>query len=87
MRRSRLWESTNLSLREDGEETFGDVVVGTPRPKNQQQAHSEKGTRLNEHGDDGFGRFTDPTYPHGRTNAPGVQDESDDDHEGEDDVE
>ena len=83
------WEGTNLSLREDGQEISHNIVVGTttPRPNNQRQAHSKKGTRLNEYDHNGLGRSTNSTYPHSSANAPCVQDESDDDHEGEEDVE
>ena len=82
-----LCESTNLSLRKDTqEETGSDGVVGVPRPDNQQRGHCVKGTRLDEHGDDGLGHSTHSAYSHGSASVPGVSDEPDDDHEGEEGV-
>ena len=46
-----------------------------------------KGARFNKHGDDAPGQSTDSDYSHYSANVPGVQDEPDDDHEGEEDVE
>ena len=63
------------------------AIIGTQWSKNQQCAHSVKGTRLDEHRDDRFGQSTDPIYPHSGTSVPGVQDQQDDDHGGEEDVE
>ena len=81
------WESTNLNLREDGQEGIPNGRRGTPRSNNQNRAHRVQGTRLDKHGYDSLGQSVGPTPPHGSTNGPGVQDEPDDDHQGEDDVE
>ena len=80
----------NLGLIDDVQketQNGGLTIIGTQRSNNKQCAHSVKGTGLNEHGDDRFGRSTDSTYPYGSTSVPGVQDEPDDYHEGEENVE
>ena len=60
VRRSQSCESTNLNLGEDGQEEIRNgVYVGAPRSNDQQRAHSIKGTRLNEHGNDGLAQPTD----------------------------
>ena len=66
-------KNTDLSLRADRhEEIHNGIFAGTPRSNNQQRAHSVKGTRLNEHGDDGLGQPIDFTYPHGFAITPRV---------------
>ena len=87
IQRSRWWGSTNLSLRDDGQKDECSGAFGTKRPENQQRAHSVKGGRLDEHGDDSLGQSTNPSHPQGRGSLPGVPDEPDDDHEGEEDIE
>ena len=87
VRRSKIRESTNLSLGEDGEEDVHNIILDGQRYNNQQRSHGVEGTRLNEHGGDGLAHSTDSAYPHGIANAPGVDDQSDNDHEGEEDVE
>ena len=86
---SQSWEITNLSLIEDGQEEIhnGAAFDDTPCSDNQQRAHSKNGTGFNEHGDDGLVQSTDSSHPQGRASASGVHDESDDDHEGEENVE
>ena len=87
-RRSQSWRSTDLSHREDGLGDLLDVAVGAPWQSNEQNhAHSEEGTRLDEHDDDGFVQSADSTLLYYGANAPGVQDEPDHDHECEEDVE
>ena len=87
VRRSGLRESTNLNLSEDRHEDIHSGVPRAPRSNNQQRAHGVKGTRLDEHSDDGFAQSADSGYPQSSASVPGVQDESDGDHEGEEDVE
>ena len=84
---SQLWESTNLGLREDGYEDTRNGILNAPRSNNQHRAHSVKGTRLDEHGDDGLAQPIDSSHPHGIASVPGVQYEPDDYHKGEEDVE
>ena len=55
VRRSRLWESTNLSLIEDGPEETFNRVLGAPKSNNQQRVDSIKGARIDEHVDDSDG--------------------------------
>ena len=81
-------ENTNLSRREDGyEEIHNGVSVSAHRPKNQQRARRVKGTRLDEHGDDGLGQTVDPSCPQGGASVPSESDDPEDDYEGEEDVE
>ena len=80
-------ESTNLSLREDGHKDAHCVVPSADQCKNQQRGHSVNCTRLDEHGDDGLVQSTASASPHGSPNAPGMQSEPDDNHEGEEDIE
>ena len=82
-----MWESTNLSVTKEGREEICHVVPGTPRSNKQQRANSIEGTRLDEHDDNGLAQSTDFSYPQGSASVPGVQDEPDGDHEGEEDVE
>ena len=63
------------------------MVPSNPRYNNQKRTHSVKGTGLDKHGDDGLAQSTGTGCPHGDAKVPGVQDEPDDDHEGEEDVE
>ena len=72
VRRSGSREGTNLSLSEERDEDDHIVVPGDPQYDNQQRVDSVKGTRLDEHGDDGLGQSTDSGYPHGGANVPGV---------------
>ena len=82
------WESTNLSFGEDRQENIRGMVSGAPRPNEQQRVHGVKGRRLDEHRDDSLVQSTDSSWgTHGSANVPAVQDESNDDHEGEEDVE
>ena len=87
IRRPRLWETTNLSLREDDQEDTRNGVLDAPRSDNQQRIHGVKGTRLNEHGDDSLAQSTDSSYPQGVSSVPSMNDKPDDDHKGEEDVE
>ena len=57
--------------------------MGAPESNEQKRVHREKGARLDEHGDNVLAQSTHSTYSH----APGVEDEPDNDHEGEEDVE
>ena len=82
-----MWKRADLSLGEDGEEDVHNVIVDGQWYNNQQRAHGVEGTRFNEHGGDGIAHPTDSTDPHGIANVPCVQDQSNDDHEGEEDVE
>ena len=82
-----MWKSTNLSLREDSEQEISRDVGGAPQYYEQQRIRSVNSIRLDKHGHDGLGRSTDSTDPHSRANSPGMQDESGDDHEGEEDAE
>ena len=87
VRRSQLWGSTNLSLAENRHK---DIISGVPdahRDENQHRVHGENDTGFNEHDDDGFVQSADSTHPHCGANVPGVKDEPNDDHEGEEDVE
>ena len=81
------WECTNLNLGEDRQEGIPNGGLRAPRSNNQHRAHGVKGTRLDEHGDDRLTQSADPSSTHASANVPGVQDEADDDHEGEEDVE
>jgi len=64
------------------------VFVHTQRSDNNQRAHGEKGTRLNEHGGYCLVQSTDSNCrPCGSVNLPAMQDESDDNHQSEEDVE
>ena len=87
IRRARLWESTDLSLREDDQEDTINGVVDAPGSNNQQRAHGVKGTRLNEHGDNSLTQSANSGYPQGISSVPCVDNKPDDDHEGEEDVE
>lgn len=87
-RRSGSQRSANLSLGEDGQEDVCSVVSGAPRHNEQQRAHSGKRTRFNEHCDDIFVQSTDPSWrPYGSVKVPTMNDKSDNDHKGEEDVE
>ena len=46
-----------------------------------------KGTGLDEHGDDGLGQSTDSSNPQGGASGPGMEDDTNDDHESEEDIE
>ena len=83
------WGSTNLNLSEDREDQIPDFdVFGGHRSNDKQRAHSEMGTRLDEHGGDGLVQSADSgPRPRGSANGPAVQDNPEDDHEGEGDVE
>ena len=88
VQRSESWEDTDLGLSEDGEEQIHGNAVDRPRSDHQQRAHGEKGRGLYEHGGDGLVQSADSSrISRSGANAPGMQDESDDNHEGEDDVE
>ena len=87
IRRVRSWEGTNLSFGKDRYENVRSTVPGARWSKNQQRAHGVQGRRLDEHGDDDPVQSIGSTVPHGSPNVPGVQNEPDDDHEGEEDVE
>ena len=83
-------ETANLSCRENRyEETRNGVSsgVGDKRSKNRQRNHGVKGTRLDEHGDDGLGQSTNSSHPQSSASVPGVHDQPENDHEGEEDVE
>ena len=81
-------KNTDLSLRADRhEEIHNGIFAGTPRSNNQQRAHSVKGTRLNEHGDNSLTQSANSGYPQGISSVSCVDDKPDDDHEGEEDVE
>ena len=84
---SRLWESTNLGLRKDDHEDTRNGILDAQRSNNQHRAHSVKGTRLDEHGDDSLAQSIDSSHPHGIASVSGVQDKPDDYHKGEEDVE
>ena len=87
VRRSRSWESTDLGLIEDGHEDDRSAVSNKPRYDSQQRAYSVQRRRFDEHGDDGLVQSTHSgCTPHGGTNVPDVHDESDDDHDGEENV-
>ena len=76
----------NLSLAEDRQEDVcGDVSSG-PRYNEQQLIYGINSTRFDMHGDDGLAQSAGSSYPYGIANLPGVQDEPDDDHKGEEDV-
>lgn len=60
--------------------------MGAPQSDEQNRVHGEKGTRLDEYRDDGLVQPT-ASSPHSSANAPGVEDEPSDDHEGEEGVE
>ena len=87
VRRSELWESTNLSFSKDEQETTRKAIFIIQRSKNQKRARSINHRGLDEHGDDSLVQSTNSRYPHTSANVPGVQDEPDDNHEGEEDVE
>ena len=88
VRRSGSGGSTNLSLSEDGEEQIHEHAFGNQWTDDQQRAHSEKGRGLDEHRGDGLVQPTEPSWRlRCGTNVPAAQDKSDDDHEGEEDVE
>jgi len=77
-----------LSLSEDRNEQIRKYAFGGQRSNDQQRGYSEKSRRLDEHGGDCLVQPTNPTgRPRDGANVLSVQDESDDDHEGEDDVE
>ena len=86
VRRSGIQTIANLSLGEDGEDVRN-VILDGQRYNNQQRVHGVEGTRLDEHGEDGIAHCTDSTDPHGIANVSGVQDQTGDDHEGEEEVE
>ena len=86
VRKSRSWESTNLSLSEDGHIDARGVVSGVSQCKNQ-PGHATNGIRLADHGDDGIVQSTASDFPHGSPNVLGVQDEPDGDHRGEEGIE
>jgi len=79
---------TNLCRRDEGQEDTRSRTSGSPQSNEDQRIHSIKGRRLNEHGDNGLVQSAHSGWrPDGSTDAPVVQDEPDDDHEGEEDVE
>ena len=81
-----MGESAHLSLTEGAQDITSGVSCN-PRSNEHQRVHSVESARLDEHCDDGFAQSTDSAYSHRCTNTPGVQDESDDDHEGEEYIE
>jgi len=88
IQRLKSWENTNLDLSEDRREKIPDCVIGSNRPDDQQRGHSEKSGGFDEHGGDGLVQSADSIWRSSSSaNVPCVQDESDDDHQGEDDVE
>jgi len=97
-----LWESTNLNLCKDWEkdihnEASSDWNIGIrsrvvydrgQSSDDQQRAHGENGTRLDEHGGDSLVQSTISSLrPGGTADVPPVQDDPDDDHQGKEDVE
>jgi len=58
-RSGRSRESTNLNLSEDRREEKRGWVFDGPRYDEQQRAHGEQGTRLDEHGSDGLVQSTE----------------------------
>ena len=87
VQRSGSRESINLSLTEAGQEDVHSNVSSGPRYNEQQLIYSIKGTRLNEHGDDGLVQSARSNYPHGIADLPDVQGELDYNHKGEKEVE
>jgi len=83
-----MWESTNLNLTENRVGQILGLAFGSVRSNSEQRGHSEKSTRLDEHGGDGLVQSTDSgPGPRSSANVPAVQDEPDNNNEGEDDVE
>ena len=82
-----LRKSTNLSGRGDTREDAVNGISGGHRSNNQRQADGIKGTRLDKHGDDSVAQSTDSSYPQGSASFPGLKDDPDADHKGEEDVE
>ena len=82
-----MWESTNLCLSKDWQEITPKAVSGTQPSENQKRTRSINHRGLNEHGDNGLVQPANSRYPHASANVPSVQGESDDYHEGEEDVE
>jgi len=94
------WENANLSLCKDWKEDLPGVYSGVINIRivvvcgpdqcydNHQRTHCEKGTRFDEHGGDRLVQSTNSNWrPGGSTEVPAMQDETDDDHQGEDDIE
>jgi hypothetical protein len=79
---------TNLVLGEDRQEYIGSPTICTPRTDEQYGADGVQGGGLDEHGDNGVVNSACPSASsEGVSNVPAVEEESDDDHEGEEDVE
>ena len=85
VRRSCSRVSTDLSLNED--ESIHSTVSSDRRYDDRQRAQREKRTGLDERGDCGLAQPPDSTSSsQGSMDGPAVSDESDDDHDGEKDV-
>ena len=88
VRGSPPWENTHLGLSEDRRNQVHDRVVGSHQSDVQHRAHSENGGRLDEYGGDGLVQSTDSGWGSRRgTNVSPMQNKSEDNHEGEEDVE
>ena len=79
---------TNLILSEDRQEYIGNPAICAPGSNEQYGANGVEGGRLDEHGDDSPVNSTSAGLSaEGVSDVPAVEDESEDDHEGEEDVE
>ena len=81
-----MWESTNLSLTEDGQKYIRSVVLGDPWNEEQQPVRSVERRGLDDERDDGPVPSTDSSWTRGSTNVAAVREEPDGDRDGEDDV-
>ena len=63
------------------------AVLSTTQYRSQKRDDDINCTRLDEHSDNGPAQSAHSSSPHGSLNVPGVQDEPDDNHQGEEDVE
>ena len=86
-RTSQSRESTNLSLREDGQEYIRSAASSNEQSNHQQRARGMRDTGFNKHGDDSPAQPASSSPPQCSANVPDAQNESDDNHEGEEDVE
>ena len=80
-------ESTHLSLKEDGHEYLRRTASSNEQSNHQQRAHGIDDAGFNKHGDDCPAQPASSSPPQRSTSVPGIQNESDDNHEGEEDVE
>lgn len=86
--RTQKRSGTNLNLDKDREEDACGVISGTPRSEIQHISGSVKGTRFDKDGVDKYVQsIGSVSVTHGVSDVPAMQNETYNDHEGEEDIE